>query len=85
MISNRPLDNVGCGHEFECGLQSYSEKASSIEADQIAGIIGTTIHGKQFVANALNFSVISTNVIPAFRSDERTWRSEVLIRGIVSG
>jgi hypothetical protein len=82
LISNIPFQS--CYHQFECGIQVFSEEASSIEADQISGIIATQFHPVGFTSNSLAFLVHVTNVIPAIRSDIRTWRSEVLIRGLVA-
>ena len=83
LISNKPFQE--CYHWIECGIQVFSEGASSLEADQISGIIATEFHPKGFTSNSLAFLVNVTNVIPAIRSDARTWRSEVLIHGVVSG
>ena len=63
----------------------FTEDSSSLEADQIAGIISTELHTRQFSSNNFAFSLRLTNLVPAIRIDERTWRSEVLMSGIVSG
>lgn len=83
LISNNPFQT--CYHQFECGIQIFSEEASSLEADQISGIIATEFHPVGFTSNSLAFLANVTNVIPAARSDMRTWRSEVLVRGLVVG
>ena len=87
MISNLPqIDNRdGCDHRVSMGIQAYSEDDSSQEADRIAGIIGNVLHGRSFSSNSLNFHSVVTNLVPAVRSDIRTWRSEVLLQCIVSG
>lgn len=82
LISNSPFQE--CYHQFECGIQVFSEEASSLEADQISGIIATEFHPVGFTSNSLAFLAYVTNVIPAVRSDMRTWRSEVLVRGLVA-
>ena len=84
LISNVPTDKTGCLHEFTAGIQVFSEEASSMESDQIAGIIGNELHGNGFQSNNIAFTIQVTNLIPAIRSDMRTWRSEVLIRGSAS-
>ena len=85
IISNTPVENSGCRHDVNIGIQVFSEQASSLEASQIAGIIGNTLHRKQFSSDSLNFALWVTDTPGAVRSDIQTWRSEVLLRGIVSG
>ena len=63
----------------------YSEKSSSYEADEIAGIISSVLHATQFTHQSINFGLWTTNIIPAIRSEINVWRSEVLMNGIVSG
>lgn len=82
LIKNEPYQE--CFHSFTCGIQVFSEEASSREADQICGTIATEFHPKSFTSNSLAFLVNVTNVLPAVRSDTRTWRSEVLIRGVAA-
>lgn len=87
LISNSPQkDNRdGCDHRVSIGIQVFSEQDSSQQADRIAGIIGTVLHGRSFSANSLSFHSVVTNLVPAVRSDIRTWRSEVLLQCVVSG
>ena len=87
MISNSPqVDNRdGCNHSVNIGIMAFSEDASSQQADRIAGIIGTVLHGRGFSSNSLSFHSVVTNLVPAVRSDMRTWRSEVLLQCVVSG
>jgi len=63
----------------------YSEEASSYEADKICGKIRTVLHSKSFSSNDLHFNLRATNLVPAVRRDEKTWRAEVLMSGNVSG
>ncbi len=84
--SNVPLDAETCNHiQISISFLVFSELPSSLEADQIAGIINKELHKKQFKSNGIAFSLRTTNLIPAIRSDVRTWRSEVLMSGIASG
>ena len=62
-----------------------SEEASSYQADKICGKIRTVLHNKSFTQNGLHISLWATNLVPAIREDMRTWRSELLMRGTVSG
>lgn len=70
---------------FSVSLLVFSESGNSLEADRIAGIINNELHGKSFVSNSIEISTRLASLIPAVRSDERTWRSEVLMNGIASG
>lgn len=85
IISSIPKE-VNCDWwEITLGIQVFSEQASSEEADEIAGIINTVLHNKGFTSQSLHFYLRTTNLVPAIRSDTRTWRSEVLMSGMVSG
>lgn len=59
----------------------YSESNSSMQADQIAGIINTALNGKTFTQitslGSVRFAMFrSQGLISAVREDIRTWRSE---------
>lgn len=82
---NTPLEvNCDASH-VEFSIFIYSEQDSSIEAETIAGIINTALHARSFSVGATRFSLWRTNMIPAIRIDTRTWRSEVVFRGTVTG
>ena len=90
LISNIPLENNCDGSTVVMSILTFSEEASSHEADRIAGIINTALcgseeKGKSFVYQSIRFSTFPNNLIPAIRQDKNTWRSEVLIRATVSG
>ena len=85
MIDNSPVAGKGCSQEINLSWMVFTEDSSSLEADQIAGIISTELHTRQFNSNNFAFSLRTTNLVPAIRIDERTWRSEVLMSGIVGG
>lgn len=86
LLPMTPLGDNDCPlTKFSVSLLVFSELASSIEADQIAGIINNELHGKQFTSNSIAISLRLASLIPAVRSDTRTWRSEVLMNGIASG
>lgn len=85
LISNTPLSGETCGFRIiEVGFQVHSESSSSLESDRIAGIINDEMQGKARTANNITFSLRLTNLMPAFRSDAQTWRSEVLMSGVAS-
>lgn len=84
MISNVPSDTNCNYNNISVSFMVFTENASSQEADRIAGIINQALHDKSFVSNNIAFFLRTTNLIPAFRSDIRTWRSEVLMNGTVS-
>ena len=86
MISNDPLENTSCTQtKVSIGFQVFSEDASSQQADTIAGIIMNALHDKPFSQDGLLIALRMNDLIPAIRSNMRTWKSEVLMNGIVSG
>jgi len=85
ILSNTPISKNCNAQEINTSWLVYSENDSSQEANRIAGIISQEFHDRQFTSNGIAFSLIVTNVIPAIRSDIRTWRSEVIMRGLTSG
>ena len=84
LISNVPSDTNCNYNNISLSIMVFTEDASSQNADKFAGIINQALHDKSFVSNNIAFYLKTTNLIPAFRSDIRTWRSEVLMNGIVS-
>ena len=85
LISSSPLSDVDCEHtRFSVSFQVFSEQSSSLQADRIAGIINAQLHGKQFIANSIAFSLRLNSLVAAVRQDMRTWRSEVVMTGIAS-
>ena len=86
MISNKPLVASGCDQtKISVGLEVFSEDASSMQADRIAGIIQDALHDKPFSQGSLLIALRTNDLIPAMRSNVRTWKSEVLMNGIASG
>lgn len=86
LISNTPLYSSDCSlHRIYFGIQVFTEDASSLNCDRIAGIINTILHDHHFSANSITLSLRTTNLVPAQRSNIQEWRSEVLMTGIASG
>jgi hypothetical protein len=86
VVSNTPQAGRDCNlHDVVIGTQSFSEQTSSQQADRIAGIIMTELHDKQFTSNGIAFGVRTSDLIPAVRTDERTWRSEAIMSIRASG
>lgn len=84
--SNSPIAGKDCKISIiSVSILVFSEISNSLEADQIAGIINTEIHEKQFNHGGVAFALRTTNLIPAIKSDLHTWRSEVLMSGAASG
>ena len=85
--SNEPLtQDANCQHtRIGLSLLIFTEDDSSLEADRIAGIIHNELHAQQYTINGIAISLHTTNLIPAIRSDVRTWRSQILMSGIASG
>ena len=79
IVSNSPVAGRDCNlHDLVIGTLAFSENASSQQADRIAGIIADELHDKQFVSENIAFGVRASDLIPAVRTDERTWRSEMI-------
>lgn len=70
--------------EASFSVYTFSEKASSKEADQIAGIIVSAIRGISFEENNIKFSQINiVENIPAISQDGRTWRAQIRCQSTV--
>ena len=85
LITNEPADPECNLHSVTLSFLVFSEDPSSQEADRIAGIINNTLHGRSFQSNNISFSMRTTGLVPAIRSDERTWRAETLMQASASG
>ena len=85
LIDNEPAEPECNLHRVVLSFLVFSENASSQEADRIAGIINNTLHGRSFQSNNISFSLRTTSLVPAIRSDERTWRAETLMEARASG
>ena len=86
LLPSSPIGDKDCSIvKFSVSFLVFSESGSSLEADQIAGIINNELHGKTFTSNSIVISLRLGSLIPAIRSDINTWRSEVLMNGIASG
>lgn len=88
LITNNPLhDDADCSaSRISLSIMVFSEKDSSLECEQISGIIHTTLHGKSFITNGIAFAKLrTTNLIPAISVGLQTWRSECLMTSLVSG
>ena len=83
MIRNAPDgDTNDCnGSTIDVGISVFTQDYSSLEADKIAGIISSSLHGKTYSANNVELFLRTTNIIPAIRADKITWRSECLMSG----
>lgn len=85
LISN-DLDLTKCGlHSVLFSCMAFSEEYSSQQADRIAGIMGITLHERSFVSNSIAFTTTVTDLVPAIRISEQTWRSEAILNAKVSG
>lgn len=76
--------NTNCPSQVDFSFYVFSEKASSKEADSIAGIIVAAIRGIGFSQNTVKFVKIRIlENIPAIAQDERTWRAQIRCQSIV--
>jgi len=77
--------NVDCNPALQdWSVHVFSQKQSSQEADDIAGIIMAYLRGSSFTQNTVKFQKVSvTENIPAIPEDEHTWRSQIRCRSVV--
>jgi len=76
--------NTNCPSQVDFSFYVFSEKASSKEADQIAGKIVTGFRGISFEQDAVKFVKIRIlENIPAIAQDERTWRAQIRCQSMI--
>lgn len=85
LINNYATENGCARSDITLGIDVFTEDASSRVADRIAGIINGVLHQRSFSSNGIQFNLTTTNLVPAFRKDDRTWQSSVLMKGTASG
>jgi hypothetical protein len=83
ILRNVPSGRTGCIQDVDIGIQVFSEKDSSLQADQIAGIIANELNDKQFTSSGIAFAVIVTNNLEVVRASTTTWRGEVLLTSAI--
>lgn len=78
------ISEIACPSQVEFSFYIFSEKASSKEANQIAGIIVSAFRGLSFSQNSIKFVKINIlENIPAIAQDERLWRAQIRCRTII--
>ena len=83
---NRPDRGADCNKAtVDVSFLVHTEDDTSRHADRIAGIINVVLHDISFLQSGLRFTLHTTNLVPAIRSDTRTWTAEVRMSGTVSG
>ena len=86
IISNVPDRGADCNKAtVDVSFLVFTEDDTSRHADRIAGIINTVLHDVNFLQSGLRFTLHTTNLVPAIRSDTRTWMAEAKMSGTVSG
>ena len=85
MLHNRPQEDNCNKTLIDVSVQTFSEDASSLPTDRIAGIISNVLHTVQFSSGSLHITLRVVDLVPSTRSNARTWMSEVLLAGIASG
>lgn len=83
IIDANPDPNPDCSQEITGSIYIYSEEASSLQADTIAGIIADEYHGKSLNSNSIFFTRIICDLVGAIQQGQLTWRSEVLVRSMI--
>lgn len=84
ILSNQPMGVDSCYHDIKAGIQVNSEEDSSKEAEHISGIIVSELNNKAFRQGDVNCILVVTNLIPAIRTEQLVWRSEVLFDIVAS-
>lgn len=80
MIDDSPI----CPSVVEFSWYIFSEKGSSKQADQIAGVFASTFRGLSFTRNNIKFVRVKIlENIKAIRQDERVWRSQIRCRSTI--
>lgn len=82
------IDSVSgrsCPSTIEFSWYIFSEKQSSKEADQIAGVFVSVFRDLSFTRNGIKFSGVQIlENIPAIKQDVRTWRAQVRCRSLLN-
>ena len=79
------LSEMSCPSQVDFSFYVFSEKSSSKEADQIAGIIVSAIRDISFKQNTVRFTKIRIlENIPAIAQDEITWRAQIRCQSIIN-
>ena len=73
-----------CYQNLEASIFCFSEEASSQEAEEMAGTVADELHNDAFTSSGIRFTSIDVEPIPAIKQDERTWRSEVILRSMIN-
>lgn len=84
LLTNQPDISCMNKHAITFIVHVFSEQASSLQADTIAGQIAANIHRVQTNFITLRFMTWVTNVAPAIRTEVNVWRSGVEVSAIVS-
>lgn len=83
-----PDGNPQCNYSsLPITVQVFTEDASSLNCDTIAGTIGTILHGANFHDTTQKVTFVRLTVIGlvgAIRRDSLTWYSEVNVRALIS-
>lgn len=83
-----PEGNPLCNYSsLPITVQVFTEDASSLNCDTIAGIIGNILHGVNFhdTPNKVTFVRLTViGLVGAIRRDNLTWYSEVSARALIS-
>lgn len=75
---------ANCPSQVDFSFYVFSEKASSKEADQIAGAVVAAFRGLSFQRDTVKFVKIRIlENVPAVAEDERTWRAQIRCQSIV--
>ena len=83
IVNANPNESPDCGQSFIGSIYVFSENSSSVQANQIAGIIADEYYHKSLSSNSIFFTSIGVSLISAIAQSERTWRSEVQLESMI--
>lgn len=73
-----------CYQDLEVSIYCYSEKQSSQEAEEMAGIVANVYDDTAFTQSGIRFNSLSADIIPAIKETNLEWRSEVILRSPIN-
>lgn len=74
----------GCQPSAEIYFDVFSEKPSSYEASNIAGVIQNIYHRKPFTTNGLKFFVVIVQEVSSPKRSIFAWQSRVKVRATLT-
>lgn len=75
---------LACGSRLTFSILVFSEKATSREADDIAGDVSALLDGKNFTRSGVRFAgIASAGLVPAQHTGTNLWKAEARFTSIL--